>query len=140
MRQVNSPGGTSSDTLSSARTADSPRPNTLDTAVSPTESLAGVQPGTRESSVDLPQPDAPMRQVNSPGGTSSELWSSARTAEPPRPNTLDTPVSRTVPLVPDRGRGAAIGDRHGTHLPHHGYELIWDSPAAASTLLSGPRS
>ena len=30
-------------------------------------------PATRESSVDLPQPDAPIRQVNSPGETSSEI-------------------------------------------------------------------
>jgi hypothetical protein len=45
--------------------------------------------------VDLPQPEAPIRQVNSPGGTSSETWSSARTAELPRPNTLDTDVSVT---------------------------------------------
>ena len=30
-------------------------------------------PATRESRVDLPQPDAPIRQVNSPGGTSSEI-------------------------------------------------------------------
>ena len=29
-------------------------------------------PATRDSSVDLPQPEAPMRQVNSPGGTSSD--------------------------------------------------------------------
>ena len=58
------------------------------------------RPAARESSVDLPQPEAPIRQVNSPGGTSSEIWSSARTAELPRPNTLDTPVSRTDPITP----------------------------------------
>ncbi len=50
--------------------------------------------------MDLPQPEAPIRQVNSPGGTSSEIWSSARTAELPRPNTLDTLVSRTAPSLP----------------------------------------
>ena len=68
--------------------------------------------------MDLPQPDAPMRQVNSPGGTSSDTWSSARTAELPRPNTLDTLVSLTDP--PDWGRRPAIGNRHRIHLPHHG--------------------
>src|SRR5690348_4589342 len=52
-------------------------------------------PATSDSRVDLPQPEAPMRQVNSPGGTSSETWSSARTAVLPRPNTLDTDVSLT---------------------------------------------
>ena len=57
--------------------------------------------------MDLPQPEAPMRQVNSPGGTSSDTLSSARTAESPRPNTLDTPVSRTEsPSDPPTG-GAA---------------------------------
>src|SRR5580693_10325100 len=60
-------------------------------------------PATRESSVDLPQPEAPMRQVNSPGATSSDTLSSARTAELPRPNTLDTPVSRTDPSTPSTG-------------------------------------
>src|SRR5271169_1164759 len=54
-------------------------------------------PATSESSVDLPQPEAPMRQVNSPGATSSDTWSSAWMAELPRPNTLDTPASRTAP-------------------------------------------
>ena len=47
-----------------------------------------------------------MRQVNSPGATSSDTWSSARTAELPRPNTLDTPVSRTDAFTPPTG-GAA---------------------------------
>src|SRR5580704_3801037 len=63
-------------------------------------------PATSESSVDLPQPEAPMRQVNSPGDTSSDTWSSARTAELPRPNTLDTPVSRTDAFTAPTG-GAA---------------------------------
>ena len=63
-------------------------------------------PATRDSSVDLPQPEAPMRQVNSPGGTSSDTLSSARTADSPRPNTLDTAVSRTESLCPPTG-GAA---------------------------------
>src|SRR5580693_9128571 len=57
------------------------------------------RPATRASNVDLPQPDAPIRQVNSPGGTSSDTWSSAWTAELPRPNTLETPVNRTAPVV-----------------------------------------
>src|ERR1700722_16355444 len=57
-------------------------------------------PATRDSSVDLPQPEAPMRQVNSPGGTSSDTLWSARTAAPPAPTTLDTPVSRTESLCP----------------------------------------
>ncbi len=88
--------------------------------------------------MDLPQPDAPMRQVNSPDGTSSDTWSSARTAEPPRPNTLDTPVRRTEAPV----GGAARRSVTVTELTclTIGYELTWGSPAAASTVLSGPRS
>src|SRR5260370_28008162 len=70
----------------------SPLPaSTIDT--SPAVGLS--RPATSDSSVDLPQPDAPIGQANSPGATSRDTWSSARTAEPPRPNTLDTPVSRT---------------------------------------------
>src|ERR1700677_1216647 len=69
-----------------------------DTDTSP--EVGWSRPATRLSSVDLPQPEAPIRQVNSPGGTSSEIWSSARTAEPPRPNTLDTLASRTDPTAP----------------------------------------
>ena len=54
------------------------------------------RPATSDSSVDLPQPDAPIRQVNSPGATVRDTWSSARTAEPPRPYTLDTPARLTA--------------------------------------------
>ena len=74
-------------------------PLTVDTS----PAVGCSSPATRESSVDLPQPEAPMRQVNSPGATSSDTWSSAWTAEAPRPNTLDTPASRTDPLPPDGG-------------------------------------
>ena len=65
-------------------------------------------PATRESKVDLPQPDAPMRQVNSPGATSRDTWSSACTAELPRPNTLDTPASRTEPPTEGASRRSVI--------------------------------
>src|SRR5690349_13735226 len=94
-------------------------------------------PATRESSVDLPQPEAPIRQVNSPGGTSSETWSSARTAAPPRPNTLDTDVSLTgSPTWGAARRSVTVTEFTCLTI---GYELTWDSPAAASTLLSGSR-
>src|SRR5215469_14907746 len=53
-------------------------------------------PATRDRSVDLPQPDAPIRQVNSPGAAARLTRSRARTAEPPRPYTLETPASVTV--------------------------------------------
>ena len=76
----------------------------LDTNTSP--EVGCSRPATRDSSVDLPQPEAPIRQVNSPGGTSSVIRSSARTAEVPRPNTLDTSVSRTAAVVsPTAWRG-----------------------------------
>ncbi len=66
-------------------------------AATDTSPIVGCSsPATRDSSVDLPQPDAPMRQVNSPGATSSDTCSSACTAELPRPNTLDTPANRTA--------------------------------------------
>src|SRR5208337_5350443 len=80
----------------------SPSPFTVDTS----PEVGCSSPATRESSVDLPQPEAPMRQANSPGATSSDTWSRARTAEAPRPNTLDTPASRTATPTPPMG-GAA---------------------------------
>src|SRR5215472_12893658 len=54
------------------------------------------RPATRDSSVDLPQPDAPIRQLNSPGAAVRVTWSRARTAVPPRPYVLETPVSATA--------------------------------------------
>src|SRR3984885_7679208 len=53
-------------------------------------------PATRLRSVDLPQPDAPIRQVNSPGSAARLTWSRAGTALPPRPYTLETPASVTA--------------------------------------------
>src|SRR5580658_7591457 len=100
------------------------------------------RPATRLSSVDLPQPDAPIRQVNSPGGTSSEILSSARTAERPRPNTLDTPARCTDPAAPstaDRWPVIVVVFPCLT-MPSASYELICGWPAAASAWLSGPRS
>src|SRR5262249_30302859 len=54
------------------------------------------RPATRDSSVDLPQPDAPIRQLNSPGAAVRVTRSRARTAVPPRPYVLETPVSVTA--------------------------------------------
>src|SRR5579863_818316 len=97
---------------------------------------------TRLSSVDLPQPEAPIRQVNSPGGTSSEIWSSARTAERPRPNTLDTPASRTDPVTPSTaGRSpVTVMALPCLTMKPPAYELTCGSPAAVSAWLSGARS
>src|SRR5215469_14268261 len=64
------------------------------------------RPAIRDSSVDLPQPDAPMRQVNSPGATLSETSSRARTAAAPVPNTLETPDSVTA-ATPTSGASVA---------------------------------
>jgi hypothetical protein len=51
----------------------------------------------------LPQPDAPIRQVNSPLATVRETPSRARTAAAPVPYTLETPLSVTaaVPTPPE---------------------------------------
>ncbi len=97
---------------------------------------------TRLSNVDLPQPEAPIRQVNSPGGTSSEIWSSARTAELPRPNTLDTLFSWTAPVTPSTvGRWpVTVMAFPCLTMSPPAYELTCGWPAAASAWLSGPRS
>jgi hypothetical protein len=65
-----------------------------ETAMLPAVGLSS--PATRESMVDLPQPDAPIRQVNSPGATERDTWSRAWTAAGPRPYTLETPVNVTA--------------------------------------------
>ncbi len=77
-----------------------------DTATVP--AVGCSSPATSESSVDLPQPDAPIRHVNSPGGTSSEIWSRARTAELPRPNTFVTVLSWTDPPTADAGLSVTV--------------------------------
>ena len=85
------------------------------------------RPATSDSSVDLPQPDAPMRQVNSPGAAVRDTWSRARTAEPPRPYTLETPARR---------------DRRGLPLPlslrsRHAAPLPWPGRLYGATALVG---
>ena len=48
------------------------------------------RPATRDSSVLLPQPEAPIRQTNSPAAADREMWSRATTVDAPLPNVLDT--------------------------------------------------
>ena len=62
--------------------------------------VGASSPATRFSSVLLPQPDAPMRQTNSPGATSSDSRSRASSADAPRPKTLDTSLIRIPASVP----------------------------------------
>src|ERR1700739_3252509 len=64
------------------------------TEISPAVGLSS--PATRFSIVDLPQPDAPMRQVNSPGAAVRLTWSRAWTSARPPPYTLETPVRVTL--------------------------------------------
>src|SRR6202046_3288772 len=65
-----------------------------DTAMLPVVGLS--RPATSDSIVDLPHPDAPIRQVNSPGATERDTWSRAWTAADPRPYTLETSASVTA--------------------------------------------
>ena len=46
------------------------------------------------SSVDLPQPDGPIRETNSPGCTSRSIRSSASTS--PRSKRFESPVTETA--------------------------------------------
>src|SRR5258708_6346682 len=57
------------------------------------------RPATRLSRVDLPQPDAPIRQVNSPLATVRETSSRARTDAAPVPYTLETSRSVTAAVL-----------------------------------------
>ncbi len=64
-------------------------------------------PATSDSSVLLPQPDAPMRQTNSPSVTSSDTRSRACTVVLPWPKALDTSLIG-IAVVPCR-RAEAVG-------------------------------
>ncbi len=83
-----------------------------------------------DSSVLLPQPDAPRMQTNSPPGTFSETWSRASSAPSPVPYALEISSIRTAGAVVDSG----FLRRH-THEP-----LTAGSPLAFRTSFSGPRS
>ena len=63
--------------------------------------VGSSSPATRLSSVDLPHPDAPSRQTNSPGWTCRSMSRSAVTASGPVPKVL--PTSRSI----SAGAGAA---------------------------------
>ena len=73
-----------------------------------TEPRVGAsRPATRFNRVDLPQPDAPRMETNSPALTVSEMSSSAVTVPVPLPKVLVTPSMRTVmrPAAPSGATG-----------------------------------
>ncbi len=75
--------------------------------------VGSSSPATRLSSVDLPQPDAPSRQTNSPGSTCRSMPRSAVTASAPCPNVLPTPRSVSAGRTrPAAGVGAFDGRGH----------------------------
>ena len=60
---------------------------------------SSISPPTMFISVDLPQPDGPMTDMNSPCLMSSEIGSSAPTEPPPVANVFATLVRRSVGIV-----------------------------------------
>src|ERR1039457_6418680 len=148
------------------------------------------RPATRDSRVLLPQPEAPIRQTNSPGAADSDTPSRAAAVDDPRPNVLETSVIWTAASCPVvciaasgpvfsgpglRGpvlgcpafwstvlsctavpssallRGARRADAPGgvsggaarsgmTLIYQPTQELTFGSPAAVSSVFSGPRS
>ena len=64
--------------------------------------LGSSSPATRLRIVDLPQPDAPIRQTNSPASTSRSTPASAVTARGPVPNVLDDAAERDRRSQPRR--------------------------------------
>src|ERR1017187_2730989 len=58
------------------------------------------RPATSDSRVLLPQPEAPIRQTNSPGATDRDTRSRATKVDGPRPNVLETSVIRTAASCP----------------------------------------
>ena len=83
--------------------SSSPRPVTSSPATMIVPSSASSSPATRLSSVDLPQPDGPIRATNSPVATVRSTPRSARTGAFSASNVLRTP--RTV----SAGRFSVIG-------------------------------
>ena len=78
------------------------------------------------SKVDLPQPEAPIRQTNSPDRTVSDSRSTASTAPDPRPYTLLTSVSV---IAASRPVGVGLACRVGQRRP---VQLAWvAAPRAA---------
>src|SRR5215207_9890413 len=63
------------------------------------------------SNVDLPQPDGPIRETNSPPPMERSMSSSARTPPARSPNVLPTPARRTAGVEPTAGVEAAAGSR-----------------------------
>src|SRR4029077_14657565 len=72
---------------------------------------------TIRSSVDLPQPEGPIRDTNSPGWTSRSIAWRALVSPPVDVNTLSTPRNRTAAIVtPELRRyGTRSGDRDMSH-------------------------
>src|SRR5262249_47796627 len=67
--------------------------------------VGSIKPATKRSAVDLPQPDGPSRETNSPGLRSRSKRSSATT---PLAKVLLTPRSETETSPPGRGSTAAM--------------------------------
>src|SRR6476620_4108166 len=61
------------------------------------------------SRVDLPHPDGPMRDTNSPAAIERSIESSAATDVLPSPNTLPTPRASTTAGVDPAGVGLVSG-------------------------------
>src|SRR5438270_2138267 len=69
------------------------------------------RPATMRSSVDLPQPEGPSRQMKSLSATASDVGSSARVGGPPRtPGNVRLTSSRTSRDTPD-GSGETPGEQ-----------------------------
>ena len=91
-----------------------PGPTTRSPSMRTSPAVGLSRPPMIDSSVDLPQPDAPSRQTSSPSSTCRSTWSSAATdALAGRRTTLDTPS--TDELRRRRGRRGAGGERSCGH-------------------------
>src|SRR5258705_13376753 len=62
--------------------------------------VGGSNPARMRSSVDLPQPDAPIRQTNSPLATLRWASRSASMRSPCSSNCFDTPLISTIGVAP----------------------------------------
>ncbi|BDZ64380.1 hypothetical protein GCM10025877_13180 [Agromyces mangrovi Wang et al. 2018] len=70
--------------------------------------LGSSRSAMRRMSVDLPQPDGPMRETNSPAATSRSMPWRACTTPDRVSNVLSTPVTRTAAVVVSVVVGAVL--------------------------------
>src|SRR5258708_27045894 len=101
--------------------------------ISASPRVACSNPATIRKSVDFPQPDAPIRQTNSPLATLKLASRSASICSPPNSNCLVTPFNSRIGVVAsDMARAPAQQP-----LPHQHHKPVGDNTSDADNNHAG---